>query len=109
MAAFFFQEDVFPSPEDLIGKGMNAAESRDACNQVLAALQDFDPFTASEVEVLLRSMAEEMSLKPGQLFGILRVAVTGQKVSPPLFETMEIIGKDDTLRRISRASQMLAE
>jgi glutamyl-tRNA synthetase len=42
------------------------------------------------------------------VFGILRVAVTGQKVSPPLFESMEIIGKEKVLERLNRAIQLLA-
>ena len=48
-------------------------------------------------------LAEELGLKAGQLFGILRVAVTGQTVSPPLFESMEIIGKEIVLKRICNA------
>ena len=46
----------------------------------------------------MRLLAEELGLSAGQLFGILRVAVTGQKVSPPLFESMAIIGKEKVLR-----------
>jgi glutamyl-tRNA synthetase len=48
-----------------------------------------------------------MELKAGQLFGILRVAVTGQKVSPPLFESMAIIGKEKVLDRIHKAVEIL--
>jgi len=50
-----------------------------------------------------------LSLKPGQLFGILRLAITGQKVSPPLIETMDIVGKSLVLSRISDAVQKLKE
>jgi glutamyl-tRNA synthetase len=46
-------------------------------------------------------------LQAGQLFGILRVAVTGQKVSPPLFESMQIIGKQKVLERVQKAILML--
>ena len=55
----------------------------------------------------LRSLADELGLKAGQLFGILRVAVTGQKVSPPLFESMAIIGKEKVLERIQNAIEIL--
>ena len=48
-------------------------------------------------------LAEELGLSAGQLFGILRVAVTGQKVSPPLFESMAIIGKEKVLERVKAA------
>jgi glutamyl-tRNA synthetase len=48
-----------------------------------------------------------MGLSAGQVFGILRVAVTGQKVSPPLFESMEVIGKEKVLARIDHAIVLL--
>ena len=55
----------------------------------------------------MRELVAEMGLKPAQVFGVLRVAVTGQRVSPPLFESMEILGKELTLRRIQRAAREL--
>jgi glutamyl-tRNA synthetase len=55
----------------------------------------------------MRALAEELGLKVGQLFGALRVAVTGQQVSPPLFESMEIIGREESLRRIKLAAKSL--
>ena len=106
-AGFFFQEDVYPNPEDLIGKKMTPTESAVAAQKayhVLAAIPDLSHETA---EGPLRSLADELDLKAGQLFGILRVAVTGQKVSPPLFESMEIIGKDVVLERLLNAITIL--
>jgi glutamyl-tRNA synthetase len=46
-------------------------------------------------------------LSANQVFGIIRVAVTGQKVSPPLFESMEIIGKEKVLERLQKAIEIL--
>ena len=46
-------------------------------------------------------------MSAGQVFGIMRVAITGQKVSPPLFESMEIIGRETVLERMRRAVQLL--
>ena len=57
----------------------------------------------------MRALAEELGLKAGQLFGILRVAVTGQKVSPPLFESMEIVGREKVLERLRNAIHLLEE
>ena len=57
----------------------------------------------------MRALVEEMGLSAGQVFGILRVAVTGQKVSPPLFESMEIIGREKVLARIQHAVDLLEE
>ena len=107
IAGFFFEEDVHPVVEELVGKKLTPAESAEAAQrayQVLAALPEITPETA---EGPLRALAGDMGLKAGQLFGILRVAVTGQKVSPPLFESMAIVGKEKVLQRIKDAIQAL--
>jgi glutamyl-tRNA synthetase len=60
-----------------------------------------------DLETALRQTADDLGLKAGQLFGILRMAVTGQKVSPPLIESMAIIGKHEVLKRIEQAAESL--
>jgi glutamyl-tRNA synthetase len=55
----------------------------------------------------MRAYVEESGFNANQVFGILRVATTGQKVSPPLFESMEIIGRDICLKRIQSAVDIL--
>ena len=67
-------------------------------------LRRLPEITLESAEPPMRHLAEELGLSAGQLFGILRVAVTGQKVSPPLFESMEIIGKAKVLERIEEAA-----
>ncbi len=56
--------------------------------------------TPAAAEPPMRALVEELGLSAGQVFGILRTAVTGQKVSPPLFESKEIIGKAEVIRRM---------
>lgn len=109
IAGFFFEETVAPEAELLVGKKMTPAESATAARrayQVLQALPEINPETAEEP---LRALADEMDLKAGQLFGILRAAVTGQQVSPPLFESMEIIGKQAVLERLQDAEAALLQ
>src|SRR5690606_3610797 len=103
----FFQDEVHPEPEELIGKKMTASESAAAARRSLEILESLPEITPETAEEPLRNLVEEMGLKAGQVFGILRVAVTGQKVSPPLFESMEIIGKEKVLERIRRAIDIL--
>ena len=55
----------------------------------------------------MRELVEKLGLSAGQVFGVLRVAVTGQKVSPPLFESMAIIGRETVLKRIQNAIALL--
>ncbi|MGD8457494.1 MAG: glutamate--tRNA ligase [Anaerolineales bacterium] len=106
-AGFFFQENVHPEPEELIAKGLSEEESLDAAQQAYAVIKNVEDFNRETIEPPLRLLVDEMELKPGQLFGILRIAVTGQKVSPPLFESMEIIGRDVVLSRIEQGMELL--
>ena len=100
ISGFFFQSTVRPSAEALIGKNMSVGETLTALQSSAALLEAADPFTAAVLEPPMRELADELALKAGQLFGILRIVVTGQRVSPPLFETMEILGKSMVLDRI---------
>jgi glutamyl-tRNA synthetase len=53
----------------------------------------------------LRAVAQEMGVKAGQMFQPIRVAVCGRKNAPPLFETLEVLGRETTLKRIDQAIQ----
>lgn len=108
-AGFFFQEDVDPDPEELVGKKMTPGESVIAIRQAKDILASLPEITVETAEEPLRLQAERLGLKTGQLFGILRVAVTGQTVSPPLFESMHVIGKEKVLERINKAICILEQ
>jgi glutamyl-tRNA synthetase len=106
-ASFFFQPSVQPNPTELIAKGLTAQQSAELARksyEILAVLDRIDPTIA---EPPMREFVESSGFSAGQIFGILRVAVTGQKVSPPLFESMAIIGKQKVLERIETAIQIL--
>jgi glutamyl-tRNA synthetase len=104
---FFFRDEVQPAAGDLVGSKMTAGDSAQAARQALALLEALPEITLEAAEPPMRALAEELGLQAGQLFGILRVAVTGQKVSPPLFESMEIIGKEKVVARVRRAIELL--
>ncbi len=106
-ASFFFKENVEPNPEELIAKGLDAKQSAEIARksyEILASLPDLAHQTA---EPPMRAYVESSGLSINQVFGILRVAVTGQKVSPPLFESMEIVGKEKCLKRLQNAIDRL--
>lgn len=108
MAGFFFKEEIaINSPTDLIQKGMNAPQTLEGLRRAAELLAGLSDFSHSAQEAALRPLAEAMGVKPGQLFGAIRVAISGEKVSPPLFESMEILGRDTVLGRISKAIQLL--
>ena len=104
---FFFQGDVEYDTVELVQKGMDAARTRTALEATQAGLSDLSTFDAESIEGFLRPLAESLDLKAGQLFGSLRVAITALRVSPPLFGTMEVLGKERTLAAVQKAVERL--
>jgi glutamyl-tRNA synthetase len=78
------------------GRRMLAAAGR--------SLAEVEPFEAEPIEQALRSIADDLGLKPRQAFQPIRVAVTGSTVSPGLFESLELLGRETSLERIRRAA-----
>lgn len=107
MAGFFFKSDVQYSVEELVQKGLDNAQCALLLNKMLLVLSSRNNVNKESTEEPLREVVEQSGLNAGQVFGLLRVAVTGQRVSPPLFESMEIIGKDLVLNRIKQAIKLL--
>jgi glutamyl-tRNA synthetase len=104
---FFFQESVSPNPPDLIAKGLTAGQSAEVARKALAILESLPNFSHEQAETPLRQLADEMGIGAGQLFGIMRVAITGQAVSPPLLESMDVIGKQKVIERMHNAIRLL--
>lgn len=107
VAGFFFRDSVEPDPANLVGKKMTVQESLQVTRDVLQILETLPDTKLATTEPPMRAYLESGSWGAGQVFGILRVAVTGQTVSPPLFESMEIIGREVVLKRVKRAIQLL--
>jgi glutamyl-tRNA synthetase len=64
-------------------------------------------FTHDALDQALRSAAQELGLKAGQMFQPVRVAACGRKNAPPLFETLAVLGKETTLKRVEQAMQRM--
>ena len=93
-AGFLFHE-VEPNGAPLDGGLLEAARE---------ALAGTEPFDAEAIEAALRGMAERLGLKPRQAFHPIRVAVTGSTVSPGLFESIELLGKEQSIARLQAAA-----
>ena len=102
LTEFFFTEIDY-EPELLIVKKMNQEMAVRALEESRQKLEPIEEFNHGSLEAELRPLAEELGLKTGQLFGTLRVAVTGRTVAPPLFETMSVLGRELCLKRIEIA------
>jgi glutamyl-tRNA synthetase len=97
-AGFFFG-DVEPAAAELDGGGPMLAATIDA-------LASLEPFEAPAIEAALRSAADGLGLKPRQAFQPIRVAVTGSRVSPGLFESIELLGRETALSRLRAAAAL---
>jgi glutamyl-tRNA synthetase len=97
----------FPDYVRFLFEDVRPAASVDGAGPVLEAaektLAGVEPFTAEPIERELRALAEQLELKPRDAFQPIRIAVTGSKISPGLFESLELLGKDETLRRLASA------
>lgn len=101
----FFFEAPKPNPMQLT-KILNAPVAARAIGSIREALVD-SQWTEASLESTLRPLAEKLELKTGQLFGIIRAAVTGRTAAPGLFETLALLGKDETIKRLGEAIKAL--
>jgi glutamyl-tRNA synthetase len=74
------------------------------CAAARATLAEVEPWAAASIETALRALADELGEKPRVAFQPIRIAVTGSKVSPGLFESLELLGRDETLNRLAAAA-----
>ena len=107
LTAFFFQAEVHPDPAELVPKGLTPEQALQVARRVLALLESLPDMRASTTEPPMRALVDELGLHARQVFGLVRVAVTGQRVSPPLFESMELLGRDTVLARLRQAVALL--
>jgi len=106
---FFFVDDLSCSRDELLGTAYagRGADARSALERTAATLDATATWTHDVLEAAMRGLADELGAKAGDLFSLIRVAVTGRKVSPPLFETMEILGTKRCVTRLRAAAAML--
>jgi glutamyl-tRNA synthetase len=108
MAGFFFTDgELLNSTDELIPKKMTAEQAFEVLQRAYDTIKALPDLKHDTQEAALRPQAEELGLKPAQFFGAIRVAVTGRTVSPPLFESIEILGRERTLARIAHAMSLL--
>jgi glutamyl-tRNA synthetase len=103
MFEFFFIDQPEYDRALLVQKGMDADSTRNAVERAHATAVAASDWSAGALEGTYRSLAEEMNLKTGQLFGTIRTAVSGRTATPPLFDMMSVLGRDRVLSRLNAA------
>jgi glutamyl-tRNA synthetase len=101
--SYFFQANEQFDIDTLVQKGMDRDSTLSALKAAFDDLDSADDYAPDKLEEMLTATGEKLSLSRRQFFGVLRVAATGRAVSPPLFEMMEVMGKDRTVSRVKNA------
>ena len=107
LVSFIFKNEIVYTPEELIQKGMNDQQTHNLLIKVREIISLRDIVTADEIESDLRKLAGDLDVKVGQLLGTIRLATSGQRVSPPLFGSLEILGRDRVVVLLDKAIEML--
>ncbi|MEM7244338.1 MAG: glutamate--tRNA ligase [Acidobacteriota bacterium] len=105
--SFFFEEPQVGEPEDLLGKKATPEGVKEALGLLSQRLGAVESWELASVEAAIREAAGEASEKTRNVFMALRIALTGRKVSTPLFETADVLGRETTLARLDVAAGLL--
>jgi len=109
LVAFLFTDELAIDAAMLLPKKKDAGAAAHALAKSAAALKDVSPFTKPGIEAALRRIAEELGWHIRELSHVVRVADMGGPVGLPLFESLELLGRERTLARLARAIEMLGE
>jgi glutamyl-tRNA synthetase len=107
LTSYFFQERLDYDPANLVPRGLNETDTIGALRRAEVELGQSGPFDHETLEKSLRAASEELGLRPREFFGMLRVAITGRAASPPLFETIEVLGRERALERVASGKERL--
>ncbi len=107
MMGFFFDKDLDPDVELIRFRRHDRAETAAALTTVEGLVRELPEFSIEAIETMLRGLAERLGWKTGDLFMPIRIAVTGRRATPPLFETMAVLGRERCLVRLQRARAKL--
>ena len=103
LVRFLFEEVPAPEAQELIPKRLDGAKTAQVLHRVCSLLEDFDGRTDEENEQRFRAAAEQLGVKLGDMLMPVRVALTGSRVSPPLFESIRVLGVAKTRQRLENA------
>jgi glutamyl-tRNA synthetase len=103
---YFFKFDYRYEPE-AAGKHFGSAEAAGRLTAFADRLSVLDGFEKKKIEQALRTLADEMQIKPAPLIHMIRLAATGTSAGPPLFDLLELLGKEEVMKRIRKAVEFI--
>jgi glutamyl-tRNA synthetase len=104
---YFFTDDLDYDPALLLQRGMSREQALEGLTRAASVAEQVEPFTPGGLEAAFDALTQELGLRRVQLFMSIRVACTGREASPPLFETMVVLGRSRTLSRLREAATRL--
>jgi glutamyl-tRNA synthetase len=104
---FLFTDDIGYEIKLLIPKKSDRISTAEALARSQAVLEELESFTAAVIKPALEGLAEQLGWSRKDLNGAIRMAITGRQVGPPLYESLEVLGKEKSLRRIEKARENL--
>jgi glutamyl-tRNA synthetase len=104
---FFFVEKIEYSLNDLIIENLSPDDTMGIAEKIVFSLENIQDWNSIELEASLGGLMKDANLTPKQLLSYIREAISGQKVTPPLFESMEILGKPKTIERLRYALEFM--
>ncbi|HUQ90793.1 MAG TPA: glutamate--tRNA ligase [Bryobacteraceae bacterium] len=105
---FLFKDSIDRDLNAMLKKGMDAPKAREICTAAAAALEGLTNFDVAGIESALRQVAEQSGSPSGSVFTVVRIAVTGKKVTPPLFESIFALGRDQAVKRLKETAEVVS-
>lgn len=106
---FFLDELEYKKPKDLIQKKMDKEKATTLLNAVIKVVENSnDEFTVEYLEQNIKALMSELGIKGRPFFMTIRIAVTGSPVSPPLYESMVLLGKEQTLKNLKHSIETIS-
>lgn len=108
LVEFLFKDTIQRDLSAMLKKGMDAAKACEICSRAAEAVAALPTFDAASIEAALRKLAEDLGVASGPVFIVVRIAITGQKVTPPLFESLFALGQSESVHRLKETADLLA-
>ena len=108
MTRFFFEGPDSTTLEQFLVKGMTPDKTSELFSELIDRLGELETWQPPELEASLETAREHLGLKKPQIFMPLRLALTGRRDSPPLPEVLTVLGQQESLKRMSRATEKIS-
>lgn len=108
MAKFFFKNDFVYDKDRLLIEGLSSIKTLQVCEQILEGLKSLTDLTIEPTQKFFSELLEKNNMTPKQIYTFVREAISGQQATPPLFESMEILGKSEVISRIIKARNFIS-